>query len=77
MKTRSQTRNTSKSTFPVEIDFDDASACWRQNKKVLPNGMYKYICTQLKRDGKPCGIACYKTGDTCWIHRSKSGVGAK
>ena len=25
------------------IDFDDASACWRANKKYLGNGMFKYI----------------------------------
>ncbi len=25
------------------IDFDDASACWRANKKHLGNGMFKYV----------------------------------
>jgi len=57
MKTRLQTRNAalaqleSESTVlqnffvPSEpmIDFDDASACWRANKKHLGNGMFKYI----------------------------------
>jgi hypothetical protein len=55
--------------FEVNIDFDDASACWRQNKKALSNGMYKYVCPQLKKDGTKCGIVCYKVGQFCWQHR--------
>ena len=34
------------------IDFDDASACWRANKKHLGNGMFKYVrrttCSALR-----------------------------
>jgi hypothetical protein len=58
MRTRFQARNEAlavveeKPNAPVQnffipfepmIDFDDASACWRANKKYLGNGMFKYI----------------------------------
>lgn len=58
MRTRFQARNEAltvaeeKPKAPVEnffvlpcepmIDFDDASRCWRANKKSLGNGMFKY-----------------------------------
>jgi len=56
--------------FEVNIDFDDASDCWRQNKKCLSNGMYKYVCPLQKIDGTKCGKVCYKTIEFCWIHRN-------
>jgi hypothetical protein len=58
MRTRFQARNEAlavveeKPNAPLQnffipsepmIDFDDASACWRANKKHLGNGMFKYI----------------------------------
>jgi hypothetical protein len=36
------------------IDFDDASMCWRQNKIKLSQGKYKYICEYVHKDGKQC-----------------------
>lgn len=45
MKTRSQT----KELYEVNIDFDDASNSWKQNKKYMGNGTYKYICPSLKK----------------------------
>jgi hypothetical protein len=36
------------------IDFDEASNCWKENKKSKGNGMYVYKCNQLTKDGKPC-----------------------
>ena len=41
MKTRSQTRQESS----VNIDFDEASAAWKENKKSVGNGCYKYKCS--------------------------------
>ena len=29
--------------YEVNIDFDEASAAWKANKKSLGNGCYKYI----------------------------------
>jgi hypothetical protein len=72
MQTRSQTKYEQSSLFQVNIDFDDASECWRQNKKSLANGMYKYICPQTKKDGSKCGNSCHKNSDYCWTHRSSN-----
>ena len=39
MRTRSQA--------VVNIDFDAASAAWRQNKVAMPNGTFEYV---VKKD---------------------------
>jgi hypothetical protein len=36
------------------IDFDEASAEWRRNKKALSNGMFSYVCGINTKSGKPC-----------------------
>jgi hypothetical protein len=74
MQTRSQTKlSENKSSFmdhclEVNIDFDEASNAWKQNKKYMGNGTYKYICPNLKKDGSKCGKSCYKNSDLCWHH---------
>jgi len=40
MLTRSQTK---KVQFAVNIDFDEASRAWRENKRVLKNGCFEYV----------------------------------
>ena len=45
MLTRSQTK---KVQFAVNIDFDEASRAWRENKKVLKNGCFEYKSLSLK-----------------------------
>jgi hypothetical protein len=76
MRTRFQARNEALAVAeenpksPVEhffvlpcepmIDFDDASACWRANKKYLGNGMFKYI-------RKPMVPSVVKLGDNSLI----------
>jgi hypothetical protein len=39
MQTRSQTAS---QELTVDIDFDEASKAWRENKIKLKNGCYKY-----------------------------------
>ena len=80
MQTRSQTKLSDnqqsimdhclevKDCLEVNIDFDDASNAWKQNKKYMGNGTYKYICPNLKKDGTNCGKSCYKNSDLCWHH---------
>ena len=43
----------------LQIDFDDASVEWHMNKKVLPSGMYVYICGKVKKGGKVCKRCCH------------------
>jgi hypothetical protein len=74
MQTRSQTKlsdnedSNMEHSLEVNIDFDDASNAWKQNKKYMGNGSYKYICPNLKKDGTTCGKLCYKNSDLCWHH---------
>lgn len=37
-----------------EIDFDDASKCWRENKKYKGKGQFMYICNWIHSNGKRC-----------------------
>ena len=55
--------------YEVNIDFDEASAAWKENKKSIGNGQYKYVCIKDKIDGNKCGKVCYKDNECCWIHR--------
>jgi hypothetical protein len=50
------------------IDFDDASACWRANKKHLGNGMFKYVCPYMKDDNQRCGRNVANGNMTCRYH---------
>ncbi len=36
------------------MDFDEASAAWRSNKKYLGRGMFAYRCTYIHSNGKQC-----------------------
>lgn len=50
METRSQSKTQYLNTmleplYEINIDFTNASACWRHNKRDIGNGHYKYICT--------------------------------
>ena len=49
MNTRSQTKYNNSAKYAVEIDFDDASIAWKENKKSTRNGCYKYICYKKQK----------------------------
>ena len=83
MRTRFQARNEAlavveeKPNAPVQnffipsepmIDFDDASACWRANKKHMGNGMFKYVCPYMKDDNQRCGRNVKNGNMTCMYH---------
>lgn len=38
----------------VNIDFDEASAAWRANKKSTGNGCYKYVCEHRNKNNNKC-----------------------
>jgi hypothetical protein len=54
----------------VEIDFDEASKAWRENKKSIGNGSFKYICCADK-NGKKCGVKCMDREIYCRSHYKK------
>lgn len=43
----------------VEIDFDEASKLWRQNKKYIGGGNFVYICNYIHSNGKQCRKTIY------------------
>lgn len=40
----------------IDIDFNEASKAWRQNKKysTLNNTFKEYVCGYIKSNGNPC-----------------------
>ena len=54
MRTRSITRllEQLKEQYEVNIDFDEASAAWKANKKSTGGGCYKYICQHKNKNCK-------------------------
>jgi len=55
------------------IDFEEASKCWRENKKTKGNGMFTYKCCSLTKEGTPCKREAMKIvgATTCKMHASK------
>jgi len=68
MNTRSQSIKEHEQLYEVNIDFDGSSEAWKNNKKSIGNGSYKYVCT-TEKNGKKCGKTCYKVSLYCWQHR--------
>ena len=60
--------------YEVNIDFDEASKAWKQNKKSIGNGSYKYICTTKTKSNKICGRVCYQQSSYCWHHRKYQNI---
>lgn len=48
--------------------FDDATAAWRENKRVCKNGYFRYICQYTFQRGHKCGRDVYKDNDLCRQH---------
>ena len=71
MQTRSKT-NYHENNF-VNIDFDEASLLWRENKKSMGNGTYIYTftCKNICKNGKTCTKKCTADTEYCYIHAIK------
>jgi len=55
----------------VDIDFDEASECWKSNKKSIGNGSYKYVCCVLTKKNNKCNRQCLPGEEFCRWHRNK------
>jgi hypothetical protein len=53
--------------YDVNIDFDEASKAWRNNKLNFACCNYVYICPFIK-DNKKCGKRPYNGKEYCRIH---------
>lgn len=71
MQTRSHTKQLKKPLFEVNINFEEASECWKANKKPIGNGCYHYICLQKTKSGNSCKRKPEQNSDFCKVH-SKS-----
>ena len=70
MQTRSQTQKQTnhQPLYEVFIDFDEATREWKENKKSIGNGCYRYCCLQKTKQGKPCKREACPGTDYCKIH---------
>lgn len=55
--------------FKVEINFDEASDAWMQNKRSIGNGMYKYCCSATTKSGVKCKNKPLSDSSFCRIHK--------
>ena len=61
-----------KGIFEVNIDFDGASAAWKENKKSSGNGCYKYRCIAfVAKTGIKCDKFSKPGCDYCAMHNRK------
>ena len=62
-----------KGIYEFTIDFDDASACWRANKKHTGNETYKYVCGCSTANGTYCKKPCKRGFTYCAQHCKSHG----
>jgi len=62
-----------KEELEVNIDFDEASKAWRENKRSSGNGCYKYVCSGIiAKTGMKCEKVV-KTGCVyCSVHNKNN-----
>lgn len=62
MITRSiSNRLSNKTVYQIDIDFDEASRAWNENKRSIGNGEYVYICGKKMRNNRKCMKSPYET----------------
>jgi hypothetical protein len=59
-----------KTVMEFNINFDEASAAWRQNKLSLGNGMYKYCCIEQTKSGTKCKNKPSTNSSFCHRHKT-------
>jgi hypothetical protein len=55
-------------TYSNQIDFDEASRAWRENKKCLKNGRFAYICGKVTKTGNRCERRPKENESFCFQH---------
>ena len=66
----SETNHAIQHIYKVDIDFDEAEKAWRENKKYIGNGMFKYICKGITKKGNKCNNKPTDSG-YCHLHSYK------
>lgn len=75
MKTRSQTKYNNLALYEDNIDFDDASEAWKQNKMSIGNGSYIYLCKKMGIRNNKCIKKCLQGEEYCCVHFKMSKEG--
>ena len=57
--------------YQININFDEASKEWRNNKISIGNGSFKYVCGYLCISGNKCKNKPLKNKSLCHIHNKK------
>lgn len=57
--------------YEFDYDFDDASKCWKENKKYIGNGCYKYLCEGKTKKGIKCTRVSLDGELYCRMHLHK------
>jgi hypothetical protein len=68
MQTRSQTNYETTTVYEVNIDFDEASKIWRENKLIIGCGMYRYVCAKRGIRNNMCISKCLPGEIYCKTH---------
>lgn len=58
----------------VNINFDEASAAWKSNKRSTGNGTYKYVCQGVSKTGVKCSREPVLFCDYCKRHQIKNNI---
>ena len=58
--------------FNIDINFDEASAAWMENKRSIGNGSYKYCCIASTKAGSKCKNKPLNDCSFCRIHEKST-----
>ena len=56
--------------YSVDIDFDESSRKWKENKKQANNGTYQYICMAKTKLGHKCKNKPLIHQNYCRVHQN-------
>ena len=68
MQTRSLTNYENNAIYEVNIDFDAASEAWKENKRSIGNGSYRYVCAKRGINNNMCISKCLDGEIYCRTH---------
>ena len=54
--------------YDVNIDFDEASAAWKSNKRRIGDGCYRYVCAKKGKHNNECTAKCSPGLEYCRTH---------
>ena len=57
--------------YDVNIDFDEASKLWRQNKISNNQGFFEYVCGAICKNGEKCKRKT-ECGKKCHLHKKQN-----